>query len=180
LHVWQSVVTPPPHELVQHTLSTQVSTDGLCWHISTREQAPPTPWSTSHWCDTRLQNHVVGHSESELHAPWQAVLPALHGVVAPHATGFCVGQLPLLQVTAGTACAFGTAPEHDAGAPQGVVFGTAVLQAPLWHVSTVQGLPSLVHGVPLTTLVCVQPVVGATHASVLHGLPSSQLNAGPG
>jgi hypothetical protein len=178
LHVWQSVATPPPQVLVQHTVSTHVSAVGLCWHISGREQVPPMPWSTSHWCDTRLQKNVVGQSTSALHAPWQAVLPGLHGVVAPQLTGFCAGQAPALQVTAAMAWALGTEPEHDAGAPQEVPFGTAVLQRPAWHVSTVQGLPSLVHGVPLTTFVCVQPVAG-THASALQALPSSQFGAAP-
>jgi hypothetical protein len=43
LHVWQSVVTPLPHVLVQHTLSTHVSTVGLCRHICVRVHAPPMP-----------------------------------------------------------------------------------------------------------------------------------------
>lgn len=88
------------------------------------------PWSASHLFVVRLQKNVLGQSTSAVHAFWQAVFAGLHGVVAPHATGFCAGHVPLLQVTAAIACAFGTAPEHDAGAPQGVVFGTAVLQKP--------------------------------------------------
>jgi hypothetical protein len=130
LQVWQSVATPPPHTVVQHTVSTQVSTAGLCWHIAVREQLPPTPLSTSQRFVVRLQKKVPGQSASELQAPWQAVLPGLHGVVAPHATGFCAGQFPLLQVTAAIACAFGIVPEQDAAAPQGVPFGTFVLQKP--------------------------------------------------
>jgi hypothetical protein len=107
------------------------------------------------------------------------VFVTLHGVVAPQATGFCAGQVPLLHVTAGIACAFGIAPEHDGAAPHGVVFGIAVLHRPPWHVSRVQTLPSLVHGVPLETFVCVQPVAGL-HPSVVHGLLSLQFGAGPG
>jgi hypothetical protein len=178
LQVWQSVATPPPHELVQHTLSTHVSAWGFCRHMALREQLPPAPWSASHWLVVRLQNHVLGQSMSDVHAPWQPVFVWLHGVVAPQAAGFCAGHVPLLHVTAEICAAFGTAPLQEAGAPHEVPFGTAVLQRPLWHVSMVQAFPSLGHGVPLTRFVCVQPVAG-THASALQGLPSSQFGGAP-
>jgi hypothetical protein len=131
LHVWQSVATPPPHALVQHTLSTQRSASGLCWHICVREQLPPAAWSASQRLVVRLQKKVLGQSASVVHAPWQAVLAGLHGVVGPQATGFCVGHEPLLQVTAAMAEALGIVPEHDAGAPHGVVLGIAVWHTPV-------------------------------------------------
>jgi hypothetical protein len=77
-----------------------------------------------------LQKNVLGQSTSEVHAPWHAVFAGLQGVVAPHATGFCAGQFPALHVTAVIADAVGIVPEQDAGAPQGVPFGTAVLHKP--------------------------------------------------
>jgi len=125
-----------------------------------------------------LQNHVLGQSLSDAQLPWHAVFVMLHGVVAPQGTGVCVGHVPLLQITAGIAVAFGTAPEHDGEAPHGVVFGIGVLQRPFWQVSTVHALPSFVHAVPFSTFVCVQPVAGL-QPSVVHGLPSLQPSGGP-
>jgi hypothetical protein len=119
-----------PHVLVQHTLSTQVSTCGLWRHICVREHAPPIPWSASQRFVVRLQKNVGVQSLSDAQLPWHAVPVTLHGVVAPHATGACAGHVPLLHVTAGIACAFGMTPEHDGSAPHGVVFGMGVLQSP--------------------------------------------------
>jgi hypothetical protein len=42
LHVTQSVVTPPPHAVVQHTESTHVVPD---WHMVSRVHCPPGPLS---------------------------------------------------------------------------------------------------------------------------------------
>lgn len=99
--------------------------------MAVRVHAPPVPWSASQRFVVKLQKKVLVQSASEAQDPWQAVFVTLQGVVAPQAMGFCAGQVPLLQVTAGMACAFGIAPEHDGAAPQGVVFGIGVLQTPL-------------------------------------------------
>ena len=128
LQVWQSVVTPPPHALVQHTLSTHVRGGPVWRHIWLRVHGSPMSESPSQRCVVRLQKKLAVQSVSALQAPWQAV--PLHGVVGPHATGFCGGQVPLLQVTAGIDAALGIEPEHDGAAPHGVVFGMFVLQTP--------------------------------------------------
>jgi hypothetical protein len=50
---------------------------------------------------------------------------------------------------------------------------------PDWQVSVVLHLLPSLHGVPLLTLVCVQPV-DALHVSVVHWLLSSQFTGAPG
>jgi hypothetical protein len=110
--------------------------------------------------------------------PWHAVPAALQGVDAPQATGFCAGQTPLEQVTAGMACALGMLPEQDAAAPQDVPFATGAWQTPARHVSSVQTLLSLPHGVPSATFVWTQPLA-LLHESVVQGLLSLQFTALP-
>jgi hypothetical protein len=176
LHVWQSVVTPPPQELVQHTESTQVSASGFWLHIALRLHEPPAPCTAAQVPE--LQKKSDGQSVSTAQTPWQAVFAALHGVVAPHASGVCGGQTPALHVTAGVACALGIVPVHVGATPHDVPFATGEWHTPARHVSSVQTLPSLPHPVPSATFECVHPVAGL-QPSVVHALPSLQPSGGP-
>lgn len=176
LQVWQSVVTPPPHELVQHTESTHVSACGFWLHIALRLHDPPTPCTGEHV--PVLQKNPVGQSVSTVQAPWHAVFVPLQGMAAPHEAGVCVGQLPPLHATAGVAWAFGTVPVHVAGFPHGVPFATGVWHKPVKQVSRVQTLLSLPQPVPSATLTFEHPVAG-TQESVVQGLLSLQIGAAP-
>jgi hypothetical protein len=64
LHVTQSVATPPPQAVVQHTVSTQVVP---VWHIWSREHEPPG--ALVGWHAFTLQKKPEGQSVSTAHAP---------------------------------------------------------------------------------------------------------------
>jgi hypothetical protein len=84
LQVTQSVATPPPHALVQQTVSTQVVP---VWHMASRLQEPPGVFTGWHWFrpPVVLQKNPPVHWLSWVQPPWQAV--PLQGVVGPHETG---------------------------------------------------------------------------------------------
>jgi hypothetical protein len=84
LQVTQSVATPPPHALVQQTVSTQVVP---VWHMASRLHEPPGVFTVWHWFrpPVVLQKKPPGHWLSCVQPPWHAV--PLQGTVAPHGTG---------------------------------------------------------------------------------------------
>jgi hypothetical protein len=173
LQVMQSVARPPPHALVQHTVSTQAVPP---WHIVSRRHEPPGPFTASHCVVSKLQKKPLVHWLSAEQVPWQAV--PLQGVAAPHGTGACDEQTPPVHAAGGTACAFGIVPEQLAATPHVVPLATGVWQTPATQVSRVHTLPSLPQLVPLATFECVQPEPGL-HESLVQAFPSSQGRAVP-
>jgi hypothetical protein len=116
LHVWQSVTSPPPHALVQHTVSTHVSAGPLWLHIEVRKQEPPVVTWGSHLPIGMLQKKPPGHCPSLVHAPWHAEFDPSQGVAAPHAVttgGGQSGSVPL-QAAAAVCCALGAEPVQEA------------------------------------------------------------------